>query len=77
MKKNGLFLILLISLIILTSSKKDKKKSKQKHKKQKLDPLDNITNIIPTVLGWAKNNDIYINPKLTLNKRLKRDNYYD
>ena len=76
MKKNGLFLILLISLIILTSSKKDKKKSKQKHKKPKLDPLDNITNIIPTVLGWAKNNDIYINPKLTLNKRLKRDNYY-
>ena len=76
MKKNGLFLILLISLIILTSSKKDKKKSKQKQKKPKLDPLDNITNIIPTVLGWAKNNDIYINPKLTLNKRLKRDNYY-
>ena len=76
MKKNGLFLILLISLIILTSSKKDKKKSKQKHKKPKLDPLDNITNIIPTVLGWAKNNDIYINPKLALNKRLKRDNYY-
>ena len=76
MKKNGLFLILFISLIILTSSKKDKKKSKQKHKKPKLDPLDNITNIIPTVLGWAKNNDIYINPKLTLNKRLKRDNYY-
>ena len=76
MKKNGLFLILLISLIILTSSKKDKKKSKQKQKKPKLDPLDNITNIIPTVLGWAKNNDIYINPKLTLNKRLKTDNYY-
>ena len=76
MKKNGLFLILLISLIILTSSKKDKKKSKQKHKKPKLDPLDNITNIIPTVLGWAKNNDIYINPKLSLNRRMKRDNYY-
>ena len=76
MKKNELFLILLISLIILTSSKQDKKKTKQKHKKPKVDPLDNITNIIPSVLEWAKNNDIYINPKLTLNRRLNRDNYY-
>ena len=38
--------------------------------------LNNITNIIPSVLEWAKNNDIYINPKLTLNRRLNRDNYY-
>ena len=40
------------------------------------DTLDAYNEIIPTVLEWAKNNDIYINPKLTLNKRLKRDNYY-
>ncbi len=38
--------------------------------------IDNITNIIPSVLEWAKNNIIYINPKLALNKKLKRDNYY-
>ena len=38
--------------------------------------IDNITNIIPSVLEWAKNNSIYINPKLGLNKKLKRDNYY-
>ena len=76
MKKNVLSFVLIISLIILTSSKSEKKKAKPKHKKVHVDPLDNITNIIPTVLEWAKNNDIYINPKLSLNRRMKRDNYY-
>ena len=77
MRKNVLILIILfICLIITISSKTQKKKSKHKQKKEKKEPLDNITNIIPIVLEWAKNNSVYINPKLNLNKRMKRDNYY-
>ena len=76
MKQNYLLIILLIFLISLTNSKKKSKKIKQKHKKIKKDPLENITNIIPTVLDWAKNNSIYINPKIVLNKKTKRDNYF-
>ena len=71
-----LLIILLIFLISFTNSKKKPKQTKQKHKKIKRDPLENITNIIPTVLDWAKNNSIYINPKIVLNKRTKRDNYF-
>ena len=69
-------IILLIFLISLTNSKKKSKKIKQKHKKIKKDSLENITNIIPTVLDWAKNNSIYINKKIVLNKKTKRDNYF-
>ena len=58
------------------SAKTQKKKAKHKPKKVHKDPMDNITDIIPVVLDWAKNNNIYINPKLVLNKRTKRDNYY-
>ena len=76
MKQNYLLIILLIFLISFTNSKKKPKQTKQKHKKIKRDPLENITNIIPTVLDWAKNNSIYINPKIVLNKRTKRDNYF-
>ena len=77
MRKNSfIILIFIFSLIISISAKTQKKKAKHKPKKVRKDPMDNITDIIPVVLDWAKNNDIYINPKLVLNKRAKRDNYY-
>ena len=77
MRKNVLIILVLItSIIIATSKKAEKKKHKHKSKKVIKDPLDKVTNIIPIVLEWAKNNSIYINPKLTLTKRTKRDNYY-
>ena len=77
MRKSSLIiLILLITLVISISSKTQKKKSKHKPKKVPKDPLENVTNIIPLVLDWAKNNSIYINPKLALNKKTKRDNYF-
>ena len=77
MRKNSIILLILLIFIVLSNSTKTtKKKNKHKVKKIHKDPLDNITNIIPTVLDWAKNNDIYINSKLTLNKRTTHDNYY-
>ena len=77
MRKNSIILLILLILIVLSNSTKTtKKKNKHKVKKIHKEPLDNITNIIPTVLDWAKNNDIYINSKLTLNKRTSHDNYY-
>ena len=77
MRKNSIIIFfLIISLVISKSTKTTKKKNKQKIKKIHKDPLDNITNIIPIVLDWAKNNDIYINSKLSLNKRTTHDNYF-
>ena len=79
MKRISIVLIIIISLIIFSAQKSSKKNAKQKkHKKIKNNnmDIDNIANIIPSVLEWAKNNSIYINPKLALNKKLKRDNYY-
>ena len=77
MRKNSIIIFfLIISLVISKSTKTTKKKNKQKIKKIHKDPLENITNIIPIVLDWAKNNDIYINSKLSLNKRTTHDNYF-
>jgi hypothetical protein len=71
MKRISIVLIIIISLIIFSAQKSSKKNAKQKkHKKIKNNnmDIDNITNIIPSVLEWAKNNSIYINPKLALVK---------
>ena len=79
MKKNTLIIILLISFIIIINAKNQKsskqKKQKSSHKKVE-DKIEDEKDIIPNVLEWAKKNDIYINPKLNLNRRTKRDNYY-
>ncbi len=75
MKKIVIILILLISLLVNISAKSEKKKKSKTSSKKKEDIILE-ENVIPSVLEWAKKNNIYINPKLILNRKLKHDNYY-
>ena len=76
---NTIILLILISSILIDckENKKAKKKEKKtKHKKlNKINKEENI-DIIASSLEWAKNNSIYINKKLVLNKKINRDKYY-
>ena len=90
MKRKSLFniilLIILLNFLLINcktkekskkkDKKKDKKKEKEKKTKNKNKEEENETNIIPSLLNWAKNNSIYISDKIVLNKKLERDKYY-
>ena len=71
---NKIIIFILISFILIDckASKKTKKKDKKQTKIKKEDNVD----LVSSLLEWAKNNSIYINNKLTLNKKLIRDKSY-
>ena len=83
---NIIILIFLLSFILLEckpdkkntkkekKAKKDKKEKKQK-KAKKVVKEDNI-DIIKSSLEWAKNNSIYINDKIVLNRKTHRDKHF-
>ena len=73
---NKIILITLISCIIINC--KETKKSKKKVKKEKAKNVfkEEKVDIVKSSLEWAKNNSIYINNKLILNKKTDRDKYY-
>ena len=83
---NIVLLIFLLSFILLEcksdkkNTKKDKKdkkakKEKKQKKPKKVDKEDNI-DIIKSTLDWAKNNNIYINDKIVLNRKTHRDKHF-
>ena len=73
---NKIILIICISgLLIECKENKKSKKNQKKAKPKKVIKEENI-DIVKTSLEWAKNNSIYINNKLFLNKRNNRDKYY-
>ena len=83
---NIILLIFLLSFILLEckpdkkSTKKEKKdkkdkKTKKQKKTKKVVKEDNI-DIIKSSLEWAKNNNIYINDKIVLNRKNHRDKYF-
>ena len=73
---NKIILIICISgLLIECKENKKSKKSQKKTKPKKVIKEENM-DIVKTSLEWAKNNSIYINNKLVLNKRNNRDKYY-
>ena len=74
---NKILLIIIIFCILVDckKSKKAKKQEKKEKKAKKIIKEDNI-DIIPSALEWAKNNSIYINNKLVLNKKTSGDKHY-
>ena len=68
---NKILLIIIISSVLI-----DCKKTKKKEKKQKKIIKEENKDIVSSALEWAKNNGIYINNKLVLNKKSNRDKYY-
>jgi len=71
-----IFFILINCLIIdCKPNKKNKRKNKKDNKLKDMEKEDNI-NIIKSSLDWANKNNIYINNKITLNRKNNRDQYY-
>ena len=79
---NKIILIIFISSLLIEC--KETKKSKKTHKKPKKEKQEKQEKIVKhenidipkTALEWAKNNSIYINKKLVLNKRTNREQHY-
>ena len=68
-------LFILLFLIECKSEKKTKKKEKKERKTKKV-IKEEKTDIISSCLEWAKNNNIFINDKIVLTKKINRDKYY-
>ena len=71
---NILIIIIIFSLMLIDCKKN--KKTKKKEKTTKNIKKEENKDIISSVLEWAKNNSIYINDKLKLNKKTTRDKHY-
>lgn len=75
---NKIILIFVISsfLIDCKTTKKEKKSEKKKDKKPKKVVKEENIDVAASALEWAKNNSIYINEKLILNKKTSGDKHY-
>ena len=75
---NKIILIFVISsfLIDCKTTKKEKKSEKKKVKKPKKVVKEENIDVAASALEWAKNNSIYINEKLILNKKTSGDKHY-
>jgi len=75
---NKIILIFVISsfLIDCKATKKEKKSEKKKDKKPKKVVKEENIDVAASALEWAKNNSIYINEKLILNKKTSGDKHY-
>ena len=75
---NKIILIFVISsfLIDCKTTKKAKKSEKKKDKKPKKVVKEENIDVAASALEWAKNNSIYINEKLILNKKTSGDKHY-
>ena len=71
---NKILLIIMISCI-LVDCKKPKKTKKKENKPKNIKKEDNI-DIVSSALEWAKNNSIYINNKIVLNKKTSGNKHY-
>ena len=73
-----IILVIVISSVLIDckATKKEKKSEKKKDKKPKKVVKEENVDVAASALQWAKNNSIYINEKLILNKKTSGDNHY-